>query len=514
MSLLHSGYVSVNGAREVTQGVLASAGFLLHQPNYNGVKGFYAAQKDVARKPLSGNFMDEKGEIVDVDASPQLIHDLTWDFAFRYGESTFRSATKYPGGSGVGFWQVNATPDALTPQVTSLTATAITVTAGGAVTGLLAGVLLLCVGFTNAANNGLRVVGAGSTATSITVSGGAIEASPPTGAFVIVCGYQGAATDIAVSAGGNLTSIANVFASLGLLPGMWLWLGGGTSAAPGLLGFTVVAADRGLARITAVTANQLTVDRRTASWSADPGTAKTIQIFFGPWWRNVPGLHADYKEPAHSLELVLPRIGAAGATDYCYANGATLGMLDIAAPGTDKMVATASFQAFNVTAPSTTRNTGPSTALAPIRTGALNTAAEMRRLWIANQSDETILMADIQDWSLSFNNNVKAYKKQGVTGNAGMIFGNFQPTLKVNGSLAQDDLMKACADFRNCSWASLARNSDGGILYDIPAFTVSSPGPDFPDNDVTKFSITSGSFRDSTYGFVGSQMMFPSLPTD
>lgn len=140
--------------------------------------------------------------------------------------------------------------------------------------------LVRASGFTNAANNKQFVAGAGTTATSIVHTGGIVEAVPPIGARLKAIGFEGAAGDIVATAGG-LTSTATNFITMGIIVGMWIWVGG---AAAGQKYAT--AANFGWARVTSVAAGALGLDNLPAGWGADAGAGKTIRVFFGDVIRN------------------------------------------------------------------------------------------------------------------------------------------------------------------------------------------------------------------------------------
>lgn len=496
-ALVKSEFVTLLSALEVTLGVQAAAAWMQHQPNPGGLQAFYPNLKKVARSPLSKNLQDEKGAVVGLGTAPKVVHDLSRDFIEQFGPAAFRSLLKQPSSTG----QSKFLP-------TAVTATGYTVAANGA---LAQNILILAAGFTNAANNGLKVLGAGSIATEIKTAGLVVEAAPPAGACVYVVGVQGVATDIAVNAAGNLTSAANIFTTLGLQVGMWIWLGGGTAAAPGALGFAT-AADRGFARITAIAAGVLTVDRRSnTTWTVDPGTAKTIQIFYGPWLRNVAGDNTDYRELSYSLELSEPGAGAAAATDFVYGLGCCINMLEINAPSEDKAVATASFVGTNFTDPSTSRATGASAATLPFANNAFTTADQVRRLRVANV-DETGISVDILDWKLTINNNVKPQVQQGTLGAVRMIFGKFQVKLDITCIFIQDDVCKAIRDNRTCAFDVCIASTDGALLFDVPSVMLDDGAPDIRANEEVTLPTTAMAFRDSTYNFTCGMQLFPFLP--
>jgi hypothetical protein len=87
------------------------------------------------------------------------------------------------------------------------------------------GHLVRTTGFTAAGNNGLRRAGAGTTATVIKLAGGTVDAAPAAAARAKAIGFEGAAGDITATATG-LGSTALDFTTLGLVAGMWVWVGG------------------------------------------------------------------------------------------------------------------------------------------------------------------------------------------------------------------------------------------------------------------------------------------------
>lgn len=501
--LLYSEFITLGTAIESSNGTLPTTGWRTLQPD--DVQDFYPQIKKLARSPLNKNLMDEKGDVVDLDAMPKFVHDLNKDLLDQYGQSLFRSVFKYPGGTGTGRWINAATYGG--PQVSAVTGTGYTVSTGGA---LPQNILVYGRGFANAANNGLHVVGASSTGTSIPCPGLVAEASPPAGATLEVVGLQGASADIKIQDAVTITSTTVDFTTIGLQPYSWMWVGGGTAAAPGSFGF-VTAADRGLVRMTSIAAHAITFDRTATTFVADTGTGKTIQLFFGPWVRNVAADATDYLRTSHSFELTAPGIGSGGVTDYIYAPGCGLATGEISCALTDRAVATFGFVGFDIQDPTTTRTTGASTPLAPSGMAMLNTVSEMKRLRVMDTSGNSIL-TDIESWKLSFNHNVKPYKKQGVFGAADLVYGDVSVGLSIDGVIAQDDLWKAVRDNRTLQFETLLRNADCGVMFDIPGMTAEGAGPKFSKNDLAKFSPTFKTFRDPTSGFVCGSTVFPYLP--
>ena len=507
--LLQSEFIQLNTAVESSNGTLPSTGWKQLQVEPNGLSNFYAQIKKEARSPLSSTLMEEKGDVVDLDVSFDVVHDVNKDLSDQYLASWLRSAVKFPGGTGTGRWIASSAYGG--PQVTAFGASAITVSVGGS---LPQQALVYGRGWATPSNNALFVVGAASTGTSIPISGGTAEASPPNGAMVEVVGFQGAAGDITLSVAGGVTTIESTlldFTTLGIQPYSWMWVGGGTAAAPGAFGFAT-AGNRGLCRVLSVAAHAIVVDRTATTWTSDTGTGKTIQIFLGAWVRSVYGSAADYLRTSHSFELVAPGIGSGGVDDYVYAVGSGLDQVEFNAAQAARIKATLKFIGFDVQDPTTVRTTGASSALAPLYVNALNSADQMMRIRVSN-TDGTDVLVDIQTWKLTLMHNVKAYKKQGTLGNSDLIYGKVQAALTIDGAIFQDDTWKAVRDNRTVRFEALARNSDCALLFDLPACTVEGAAPKFAANDAARFSPSFKTFRDPNYNYVAGITEFPYLPS-
>ena len=110
-----------------------------------------------------------------------------------------------------------------------------TVASGGA---LVQNTLVMVRGCRIAANNGLKVVGAGSTGTSIVITGGmTAETFAATDHVTVeVCGFRFSSGDLRISGSGTtLITTTKDLTQLPIVSGQMCWLGGGsdnTSAQP------------------------------------------------------------------------------------------------------------------------------------------------------------------------------------------------------------------------------------------------------------------------------------------
>lgn len=506
-ALVRSESVTLLSAIESTLGSPPSSGWRQHQPNPDGLQDFYPKIKKVARSPLTKNRQDEKGDIVDLDAVPKVVHDLNKELLDYFGAGIFMSSEKWSGGTNVGRFAVTPAGTGVVALTAFGSATA-TVASGGA---LAQNTLVYIRGSGVAGNNGLFVVAAGSTGTTINVTGVTTEASPPTTAMLEVAGFQGTSGDLQINASGNLTSTVLDFTTLGLNVGQFIWIGGGTAASPGALGFAT-AADRGWAKITAIAAHTLTLARKSATFTTDNGAGKTIQIFYGSFIRNVAIDNGDYLETSYSMELALPGVDTAAATGYVYAEGCEVNQCEINAPLTDKIVATLTFAGMTVTDETTSRQAGASTAVTPLAEAAINTVTEEQRVRVLNQSDESIVSQDISSWKLMVSNNVTPQKQQATFGAARLIVGKCIVTLDLDIFLIQPDPIHRIRDNNSVMWDCALRNNDGATVFDIPNATVEEGAEKFPANGPVTMSPKLKAYRDPTFNYTIGCSRFPFVP--
>jgi len=138
------------------------------------------------------------------------------------------------------------------------------------------GHLVRLSGNANAANNTIaRVTTGGATSFVATGGGFTAEAVPPGTSRLKVVGAEGVSADIAATATGLTCTTLN-FTAIGIVPGMWLKIGG-TAAITKF----ATAANNDWVRVVTVTATAITLDNLPVGWGADVGTAKTIRLFFG-----------------------------------------------------------------------------------------------------------------------------------------------------------------------------------------------------------------------------------------
>lgn len=135
--------------------------------------------------------------------------------------------------------------------------------------------LIYAEGFTNSANNGVRVLTGGSATTAVVGASQLVdEAAPPGLARLYVCGFAGASGDITATSTGLGSTALDFTTMTNLVVGGWIKIGGtatGTRFA--------TAGLNTWARVTAISANAVTLDNLPTGWTTDAGTGKTIWVF-------------------------------------------------------------------------------------------------------------------------------------------------------------------------------------------------------------------------------------------
>lgn len=477
-------------AAEDSLGVLpGSPVWQLLEPNE--INNFGASITTVARSPISKARQRRKGTVTDLDSAVEFGADLTLDHFQDFAE---------------GFMFANFVgPDVLVPTAVTGGATdeytVPTMTAA-----VPAGTLLYARGFAQAANNGLKVADTGTTTTVPVTTDLADEASPATNVELAICGVRSATGDLDVDANGNLTSTVLDFTTLDLTVGQAIWVGGDAA----INRFTN-AANKGFARITAIAANLLTLDKKGQAFVTEANTTQAVDLYFGRFLRNVSVDDSDYLERSFHFELASPNLGAGGATAYEYAKGNYCNTLGFELPLTDKATMTVAFVGTDTDVPTTSRATGASTPISPLLTGAFNTSADIARLRIT-EVDETGLSTDFSSLAFNINNNVSPEKVLGQLGAKYLNTGNFEIDIESTLLFTDGAVVEAVRNNTTVTMDFSIRNDDGALLVDVPSMTLGDGAREYPVNESVKINTTAMAFGDTTLGYSVGISLFPYAP--
>lgn len=502
MPIVPADAVTVLGNREASQKV-ASTGpkaWLTLQPNPGGIQGFRATQESVARKILSKNLTPEAGDNVGMSVSPTLVHDVTKDALDFYAADMWRCLPTVAGTTGQALF-----------RPTAVTGTGYTVGVNGAIP---AGFLVFGRGFSTPANNGLKLVPAGSVAATINAPGNVAEAAPPANATLEIAGFQAtAAADIQLNASGDLICTTANFTTWGLSGGQIIKLGG-TAANT----FFATAAYNGWAEVDptrAITATLLPL--RNHSWTvgaADLAAGKTIQVFFTEFLRNYPLGNVKFSRATSQLEMEQFGAGAGGVSSFRYLKGLRVGNVEIDAPLKSKITMTLSFVGMDVPDPvlQVGRLADTATPLTPLAVAMFDTTNDLKHLRIATASNNTPLMASVETWTFTQGLNIKAKEIQGVYGADDHIDGELMPSLSISAYLDSDDIPKAARDNRNVRFCAVLANEDGGWALNVPSAKVRSDEEVMQAGEGVMVSVTLPAHREGSSGIASSLSRFAHIP--
>jgi hypothetical protein len=486
---------SLQYAIEQSIGVLpGSPDWKLLEPN--SINTFGSTITTVARSPISKLRQRRKGTVTDLDSAVEFDGDLTMEHFLDFIE-------------GFCFANFQTGPAVTVPTAVTGGATdEYTIPALAAA--LDQNTLVFARGFTNAANNGLKVVDSGATTTAIPVTTDLTDeaAIPATqNVSVEVCGFRTAVGDLEVDASGNLTSTTLDFTTLGLTAGQAIYIGG-TAA---LNNFTN-AENAGYARVVSVAANLLTLDKRAQTFVTETGASQEVDLYFGRFIKNVGVDDGNYLERSFQFEGAYQNLDEPGPGDaYEYAKGNYCNALGFELPLTDKATISLGFVGTDTEPPTTSRATNAASPAVPVQTGAFNTSADLARLRIQDV-DESGLTTDFKSITFNINNNVSPEKVLGQLGAKFLNTGNFEIDLETQLLFTDADVVAAIRENRRVTMDFAIKNDDGVIFVDIPSMTLGGGDREFPVNESILINTTAQAYGDTTYGASLGITVFPYVP--
>ena len=133
-------------------------------------------------------------------------------------------------------------------------------------------------------------------------------------------------------------------------------------------------------------------------------------------------------------------------------------------------------------------------------------------LRVLNQATEAVVSSDIDNWKLTFSNNISPQKQQGVLGASRLIVGKAQADIDIECWLTQDEGWAATAANTSLAFGAGFRNADGGAFFDVPSLTFNDAPVKFPGNGAASLSVKAAGFRDATGNYTLGMSLFPYLP--
>jgi hypothetical protein len=459
--------------------------------------------KKMGRTPFTVSRQKRRPFVAGMDVTLTLEMDVTKDAMDTFGEAMFKAKWKHAGGKGQSMY-----------HPTAVTATGFTVPANGDYGPHM---LFEARGF-GTANDGLKLSVVSADPAEIKVGGSVpqLAGATPPNAQLEFAGIQASiAGDLRLDAQGNLTSQGGVdFTTLGLQVGQLVYFPSQAEAT--LMGDVNFAFDNanyyGFAEIDVIAAGKLTFRRRDwAVGALDAAAGQTVRVLFTKWIRNVPRSHVDEKLVSHCFEILYPKLAAGPADAYEYLRGYMLDMVTFNLSPENKVTMSLTFVGRTDNDPSAVRQPGPSTALDPVTGLAISTAQDMARLMVANL-DESGLMTDFEDLKVMLKNNVGAEKALGTLGNRFTPLGTFEAATTSKVFFTTPEMVIAVRDNRILRLAAGGRNTDFGMVIDIPSTGAMKSKKDITHNKLVKIDSETDGFMDATRKYTASLSMFAYLP--
>lgn len=462
----------------------------------NDYSDFGADVKTIARDPINAARQRSKGALTDVDAKAGFSTDLTQNNmtdllqGFMFADIQNQVSTKPLSGASV--------------AVTDVDGTANSALATSGLDIFSAGELVKLSGFGVSANNTMAKVTSAS-ATSVAVDAAlSDEVGPPATARIDRVGFSCPSGDLSVAASGAyavLTSAGGVdFTALGLAPGHWLFVGGDTASSH-------FDANAGYGRIKSISATSVTLSSISWTASAESGTGKEVQLFFGSHLRNMPTVDTIVRRSYH-LERQLGNDGNGLQAEYLV--GAIPNEFGIKMPSADKVTADLSFVGMDTKYVDGTEGLIAGDRLPGLGEAPINTSTDLIRARMTLGTDEK-LFTYLTEANLSINNGVTPNKALGVLGAFEASAGTFEVGGSVTAyftSVAAIRALRANADVA-LDYIFGARNS--GILIDVPLLTVGGGRPTIEKGQPIKLPLeTAAAKNDEEYTL--SITMFDYLP--
>jgi hypothetical protein len=445
-----SNVTSLAYAEEESLGVLPGSP-VWKQLEPNSYSDFGGEIKTVAPNPINPNRERRKGVAVDVDASGGFSHNLTY-----YNLSDLLQGFMFADMRRKAHKSISAVATADDSYTT-----------GGS--DIPAGALINAVGFTNSANNGLKLVSSLDT-NKIIVSTNLVNETPPATAFVDWVGVQTSAGDIDVVNSGSayptLTSTTLDFTTLDLVEGQWIYLGGDTSA----MSFST-AANNGFKRIRSIAANTLTLDKSGTTMVTEANTTKTIQIFFGDVLKNEQA--GDIVTRSYHLERLLGAPNTAAPTDYQseVLEGAVPNELTFNVPKAELLTMDMSFVALD-NVQYAEGNSLQTSVLDPTPADVFNSTSDIPRMRMTVVSDTdaypTALFGYLTEAKFMIKNNVTVDKAIGVFGGFDVTVGTFEVSGDLTAYFADVAAVQAVRENENVSIDMAVVKNNRGIIIDLP----------------------------------------------
>lgn len=490
---------NISGLRVATESSygVVSASAIWYGLEPNSYSDFGGNITTVARETINDSRSRQQGVTTDVEASGGFEADLTQTSLAELLEGLFyaaydKKAERFN----------NHTADEVITDVAN-TGSTYTVTSG---TDFAIGDLVFASGFTNSANNGLKVADTGSGDLALVTEEATVdEVVPPGLAKLVTVGFEFPQGDASIVVTGDLPTLVSAggknMTEFGIQPGEFVFIGGDTTADKffGPAGATSEV-NNGWCRVRSVTATVMTFDKTSATMVADDGTDDNaggtgleIRIFFGRSVCNKVG--SDIVRKTYQLERTLGSNDGVAADQSEYITGAILNEFTLTLPTADKVTTEMTFVGKDVEQNSGATGVKAGSRPTLVSSEAFNASSDVTRFRLSEVSTTnafpTALFAYVMEGTLSINNNNNRNLAIGVLGAFDSSAGTFEVSAEIT---AYFQNISALAIVRNNSDVSLdiiTAKQNSGMSIDLPLLTLAGGLAQVELNEPIKLPLTS-----------------------
>lgn len=421
----------------------------------NSYNDFGGNLSKVARNPINPSRQRKKGVVTDLEASGGFNSDFTQtnlqDLMQGFFFADFRAK-----GESADVPAVDGTNDEY--EITDTT-------------DFFVGSLVLASGFTNSANNGVKLVDTVTASTAIAVAEDLVaEASPPATSKVVVVGFEGSAGDLEIDATGSLPALISTtkdLRQLGVIPGEWVFIGGDEASEQ-----FAEEENNGFKRVRSVAQNRIEFDKSDLPMTTDDGATKTIRVFLGRVLKNELG--TLIKRRTYQLERTLGAPDTAQPTQIQseYLVGAVPNEFTLNVPTADKINSDLTFVALDYETRTGAVGVKAGDRPSIVEADAFNTSSDVTRLRMALVTDgdeaPTPLFSFVTEATFSINNNASAAKAVGVLGGFDTIVGTFAVSGSVTAYFSSVTAVEAVRANSDVTIDIAAVKNNAGWVIDLP----------------------------------------------
>tara|TARA_R110000868_G_scaffold148839_5_gene371059 strand:- start:2944 stop:4530 length:1587 start_codon:yes stop_codon:yes gene_type:complete len=463
----------------------------------------------VARETINDSRSRQQGVTTDVEASGGFEADLTQTSLAELLEGLFyapydKKAERFN----------NHTADSVITDV-ALTGSTYTVTTG---TAFAVGDLVWASGFTNSANNGLKIADTGSGALALVTEEACVnETAPPALAKLVAVGFEFPQGDASIVVTGDLPTLVSAggknMTEFGIQPGEFVFIGGDTTADKffGPAGATSEV-NNGWCRVRSVTATVMTFDKTAATMVADDGTDTNaggtgleIRIFFGRSVSNKVG--SSIVRKTYQLERTLGSNDGIAADQSEYITGAILNEFTMNLPTADKVTTEMTFVGKDVEQRSGATGVKSGTRPTLISSEAFNASSDVTRFRLSAISTTdafpTATFAYVMEGTLSINNNNNRNLAIGVLGAFDSSAGTFEVSAEITAYFQNISALAIVRNNTDVSLDIITVKQNAGMSIDLPLLTLAGGLAQVELNEPIKLPLTSDAAQatpvDATY---------------